>query len=81
VHLSLALLIFYPPTQAKNAILETHMPDFLDLVVWGHEHECKPKPEVGSRKGVCRVVAKQTTAGWSLVRARARATSKTQPQL
>ena len=32
--------------QAKNSVQEAHLPAFLDLVVWGHEHECKPEPEV-----------------------------------
>ena len=35
-------------TQAKNNVQEAHLPAFLDVVVWGHEHECKPALEVGS---------------------------------
>lgn len=31
---------------AKNCIQEKHIPNFLDLVVWGHEHECRADPEV-----------------------------------
>lgn len=26
---------------------ERNIPDFIDLVVWGHEHECKEEAEVG----------------------------------
>lgn len=29
----------------KNYIPETFLPDFLDLVIWGHEHECRIRPE------------------------------------
>lgn len=29
----------------KNYIPETFLPNFLDLVVWGHEHECRIRPE------------------------------------
>lgn len=31
---------------AKNAIKEDYLPSFLDLVIWGHEHECIPDPTV-----------------------------------
>jgi len=31
---------------SKNCLQERHLPPFLDLVVWGHEHECKPDTEV-----------------------------------
>ncbi|GAX85793.1 hypothetical protein CEUSTIGMA_g13208.t1 [Chlamydomonas eustigma] len=31
--------------QAKNTVQEAHLPAFLDLVVWGHEHECRPSLE------------------------------------
>jgi hypothetical protein len=31
---------------AKNAIKEDYLPSFLDLVIWGHEHECLPDPVV-----------------------------------
>lgn len=34
--------------QAKNSVLESMLPTWLDFVVWGHEHECKILPEVGS---------------------------------
>jgi hypothetical protein len=33
---------------AKNAVREDYLPPFLDLVVWGHEHECLPDPMVGA---------------------------------
>lgn len=29
----------------KSYIAEEMLPDFLDLVIWGHEHECKITPE------------------------------------
>jgi double-strand break repair protein MRE11 len=29
----------------KNYIPETFLPNFLDLVLWGHEHECRLRPE------------------------------------
>lgn len=36
-----------PHTQAaKNCLREGHLPQFLDLVVWGHEHECVADPWV-----------------------------------
>ena len=28
-----------------NFITESMLPDFLDIVVWGHEHECRINPE------------------------------------
>lgn len=31
---------------AKNFIAETVVPHFFDLVVWGHEHDCRINPEV-----------------------------------
>jgi len=31
---------------AKNCIVESSLPGFLDLVLWGHEHECIPTPTV-----------------------------------
>ena len=30
----------------KNAVKEDMLADFLDLVVWGHEHECLADPVV-----------------------------------
>lgn len=33
---------------AKNIVKETHLPKFLDVVVWGHEHECISQPWVRS---------------------------------
>jgi len=29
----------------KNYVSENVLPDFMDLIVWGHEHECRIKPE------------------------------------
>ena len=33
------------PWQTKDAMTDCTFPDFLDLVVWGHEHECIPYPK------------------------------------
>jgi double-strand break repair protein MRE11 len=33
----------------KIYIAEEMLPDFLDLVIWGHEHECKITPEWNDR--------------------------------
>ena len=33
-----------------NYIPEEFLPDFLDLVVWGHEHECIVDPVWNGRK-------------------------------
>lgn len=35
----------------RNHIPEKFLPSFLDLVVWGHEHECKIEPEVVTSSG------------------------------
>lgn len=37
----------YRGHQAKNAVPESTLPDFLDFVVWGHEHECRPAADRG----------------------------------
>lgn len=34
-----------PSHSPKSAVHESMLPTFLDLVVWGHEHECKIVPE------------------------------------
>ena len=34
---------------AKNCVKDTYLPNFLDYVVWGHEHECMPEPAVRHR--------------------------------
>ena len=31
---------------AKNYVRESHLARFLDLVIWGHEHECLADPWV-----------------------------------
>jgi len=36
--------------QSKNSVQEAYLPAFLDVVVWGHEHECKPDLEVRSHE-------------------------------
>ncbi|XP_017057306.1 double-strand break repair protein MRE11 [Drosophila ficusphila] len=35
----------------KNYLPEDLLPDFLHLVIWGHEHDCRIEPEVNARKG------------------------------
>jgi double-strand break repair protein MRE11 len=30
---------------------ESFLPEFLDLIIWGHEHECKIEPETNSERG------------------------------
>ncbi|CAG0883308.1 unnamed protein product [Darwinula stevensoni] len=34
----------------KNYLPETFLPGFLDLVIWGHEHECIPQPTFTANK-------------------------------
>lgn len=34
---------------AKNYVMEHRLPPWLDLVIWGHEHECIPKEWVRGR--------------------------------
>lgn len=34
----------------KNYIPETFLESFLDLVIWGHEHECRLRPEYNELK-------------------------------
>jgi len=29
----------------KNSISDAMIPSFIDLVIWGHEHECRIDPE------------------------------------
>lgn len=38
----------YRGHNAKNAVPEMALPDFLDFVVWGHEHECRPTADRGA---------------------------------
>ncbi|SPP79507.1 double-strand break repair protein MRE11 [Drosophila guanche] len=35
----------------KNYLPEELLPDFLHLVVWGHEHDCRIEPESNAKKG------------------------------
>ncbi|XP_017110372.1 double-strand break repair protein MRE11 [Drosophila elegans] len=35
----------------KNYLPEELLPDFLHLVIWGHEHDCRIEPEMNARKG------------------------------
>ncbi|XP_053665023.1 double-strand break repair protein MRE11 [Anopheles marshallii] len=34
----------------KNHLPESSLPQFLDLVIWGHEHDCRIEPEENSAK-------------------------------
>ncbi|XP_063700569.1 double-strand break repair protein MRE11 [Culicoides brevitarsis] len=34
----------------KNYLPEESLPEFLDFVVWGHEHDCRIEPEQNSKK-------------------------------
>lgn len=36
---------------ANNYIAETYLDDFLHLVLWGHEHECKIDPDKSVSQG------------------------------
>lgn len=38
-------------TSATNYLPEEVLPDFLDLVIWGHEHECLIEPRRNEHKG------------------------------
>ncbi|KAI9316113.1 Metallo-dependent phosphatase-like protein [Dichotomocladium elegans] len=38
---------------ATSYIPETFIPDFMDLVVWGHEHDCRIDPEYCSTADIC----------------------------
>ncbi len=42
----------------KACIQEKHVPDFFDLVIWGHEHECRADAEV--RRPIVWAVARAT---------------------
>ncbi|EDW29142.1 GL19555 [Drosophila persimilis] len=35
----------------KNYLPEDLLPDFLHLVIWGHEHDCRIEPESNAKKG------------------------------
>jgi hypothetical protein len=48
---------------AKNCLQERHLPDFLDLIIWGHEHECMPSLQVSeAHEHVCTVSVKVVEA-------------------
>ncbi|GFR39960.1 hypothetical protein Agub_g38, partial [Astrephomene gubernaculifera] len=40
----------------KACVREEHLPAFLDLAVWGHEHECRPDPVSLKGEGEARYV-------------------------
>ena len=35
----------------KNYVQETFIKDFMDFVLWGHEHECRITPERSEQQG------------------------------
>ncbi|KAK6644631.1 hypothetical protein RUM43_000899 [Polyplax serrata] len=35
----------------KRFISESYIPDFMDLVIWGHEHDCEIEPRKNEEKG------------------------------
>ena len=56
---------------AKNCVLESMLPDFLDMVIWGHEHECIIDP-VESLKQDYHVTQPGSSVATSLVEGEAR---------
>ncbi|KDD72307.1 hypothetical protein H632_c3537p0, partial [Helicosporidium sp. ATCC 50920] len=59
---------------AKNVVREGHLPRFLDLVVWGHEHECLADPwDSAEAEGAFSVVQPGSSVATSLSEGEARA--------
>ena len=56
---------------AKNCVSESMLPDFLDMVIWGHEHECIIDP-VESLKQDYHVTQPGSSVATSLVEGEAR---------
>jgi double-strand break repair protein MRE11 len=50
----------------KNAIFESMIPEWMDVVIWGHEHECQPRFQE-SLHGRFRVLQVGSTVATSLV--------------
>lgn len=44
---------------------ESFLPEFLDLIIWGHEHECKIEPETNTERGF-RVIQPGSSVATSL---------------
>eukprot|EP00947_MAST-08B_sp_MAST-8B-sp1_P000686 g686.t1 len=55
----------------KNCVHESMLPEFLDLVIWGHEHECLIDPQE-SLKGQYHVIQPGSTVATSLVEGEAK---------
>ena len=51
---------------AKNCVHESLIPDWMDLVVWGHEHECNIEPQE-SLVGTFRIIQPGSSVATSLV--------------
>ena len=43
--LLLSILISRARHGQTNYIPASYLPSFIDLVIWAHEHECRPEPE------------------------------------
>lgn len=54
-----------------NCIPESDLPDFLNLVIWGHEHECKIAPVEGQDGKPFFVIQPGSTVATSLVQSEA----------
>jgi hypothetical protein len=54
----------------KNSIKESMLPSWLDLVIWGHEHECKVDP-VESKMGKYHIIQPGSTIATSCIAAEA----------
>ncbi|EGV61552.1 DNA repair exonuclease, partial [Yamadazyma tenuis ATCC 10573] len=40
----------HPYTSQKSYLPESVLPDFIDFIYWGHEHECLPEPQLNPIK-------------------------------
>ncbi len=58
---------------AKNCLQESDLPSWLDLVVWGHEHECITATEVSPCPRICAVLGGQWWRACTAVCARSSA--------
>ena len=52
----------------RNSITDESIPDWFDLVIWGHEHECEPQLRTCETTGV-RILQPGSTVATSLVEA------------
>lgn len=51
---------------AKKCIHEDMLPTFLDFIVWGHEHEAKPREEEGGTENTSTIYQPGSTVATSL---------------